>query len=413
MRNIFQEIVNNENLVKIIFSAARKKSLQYKKVIVRAIILHETIKYQIEYHYETRVTHENVHEEDFVNIAMDFIQNDFKQVNIQTTASDIQILASKPDKPKIYEKPAIREAVSLEHDQTKNYIIPNHEPCDCLIRLGVMDEKGNVFKKHYSKFRQINRFLEIVKNVEGVFDNTAVVNDSNSTLNNLDSSNSPNSLDSCDNRSPLDNQNSGLKIVDFGCGKAYLTFALYNYFNDILGKRVEIIGLDLKEDVVEFCNRVAKDLNYENLKFVLGDIADFKQESADMVVSLHACDTATDYALINAVNWGAQVILAVPCCEHELFEQVTCELDDAYLKHGILKDKFTEILTNGLRGLKLESCGYDVSMVEFTSLEHTSKNTMIRAVRKNNKKDSKAANEKYEKLKAYWHVNPTIDKIRK
>ena len=407
LKSIFQEIVNNENLVKIVFSGVRKKSLPYKKVVVRAIILHETIKYQIEYHYEAHVTHENIYKEDFVDKAMGLIQNNFKQVNILTTASDIQILASKPDKPKIYEKPAIREAVSLEHDQTKNYIIPNHVPCDFLIRLGVMDEKGNVFKKNYSKFRQINRFLEIVKDTHcpnslDSCDEQSISSDGSEKRNNLE----------CKNESG--NRNNLLKIIDFGCGKAYLTFALYHYFHNMLGKEVEIIGLDLKEDIVEFCNRIAKDLNYVNLKFVLGDIADFKQESADMVVSLHACDTATDYALINAVNWGAQVILAVPCCEHELFEQVSCELDDAYLKHGILKDKFTEILTNGLRGLKLESCGYDVSMVEFTSLEHTSKNTMIRATR--NKKateKAKLAGEQYEKLKVHWNVNPTIDKLGK
>jgi SAM-dependent methyltransferase len=384
IRNIFHDILKNENLVKIIFSTIRKKTLPYKKVVVRAVSLHETIKYQAEYHNETRVKHENIQEEDFVNTAMGFIQNDFKQVNIQTTTSDIQILASKPENPKIYEKSAIREAVALKHDQAKNYIIPNHMPCDFLIRLGVMDEKGNVFNKNYSKFRQINRFLEIVKEADDALTGSG---------------------------KDADNKIRPIKIIDFGCGKAYLTFALYHYLHNMLGKEVEIIGLDLKEDIVEFCNRVAKDLNYENLKFMLGDIADFKQESADMVVSLHACDTATDYALINAARWGAQVIFAVPCCEHELFEQISSELDDAYLKHGILKDKFTEILTNGLRGLKLESCGYDVSMIEFTSLEHTSKNTMIKAIRKRNAQKERVANEKYEKLKTNWNVNPTIDKL--
>lgn len=177
---------------------------------------------------------------------------------------------------------------------------------------------------------------------------------------------------------------------------------------------MEIIGLDLKEDVIRFCNDTAKRLGYDGLTFLTGDIADFQSTGADMVVTLHACDTATDFALINAVKWHSKVILSVPCCQHELFSQIKNDVDEPMLKHGIIRDKFTELLTNGLRGLRLEAAGYDVSMIEFTSLEHTSKNVMIKAVYNDSKSSSakKKASQEYEALKKTYNVHPTIDLLR-
>ena len=186
-----------------------------------------------------------------------------------------------------------------------------------------------------------------------------------------------------------------LRIIDFGCGKSYLTFALYYYLKVLNNRNVEIVGLDLKEDVIELCNRIAKELHYDELKFLMGDIADYTNDYADMVVTLHACDTATDYALINAVTWGAPVILTVPCCQHELFSQIDEPVLNSMLKYGILKDRFTEILTDGLRALKLEEAGYKVSCIEFTSLEHTARNIMIRAVKEPNAASNKKAKKEY------------------
>ena len=202
-----------------------------------------------------------------------------------------------------------------------------------------------------------------------------------------------------------------LRIIDFGCGKAYLTFAIYHYLKIIKGLKVEIIGLDLKSDVINFCNQVASDLGYGELKFLRGDIADYTNDYADMVVTLHACDTATDYALINAVAWNTKVILSVPCCQHELFKQIKNSIHQPMLKHGILKDRLTEYLTDGLRGLKLESKGYDVSMIEFTSLEHTARNIMIKAVKRFDADGTRAAKaqKQYEELRDFYQVNPTID----
>lgn len=375
---LIYEILGNQSLIKMIFSGLRKKTTPYQRVEIRPLLLQGQLCYQIEYHYQKKVTHDNVDQEQCLKLCESFLIEVFKQVNVFCVEGDYQILAAKPDKPRIIKKPATKSLSSLDHNQKKQYILPEDEPCDFLIRLGVMDKSGQVIQKHYAKFRQINRFLEIVSDV----------------LDYLPSNTEP------------------LRIIDFGCGKAYLTFALYHYLKLKLGKNVEIIGLDLKTDVIDFCNHVAKDLHYDELQFLKGDIAEYTgNNKADMVVTLHACDTATDYALIKAVGWDASVILSVPCCQHELFRQISNDLHNPIFKHGLLNERFCAILTDGLRGLKLEECGYEVSMIEFTSLEHTSKNIMIRAVQTG--KPRTAAGEEYQKLKDYWNVNPTIDQLNK
>lgn len=334
--------------------------------------------YQAEFHFDKKVTHENIPYYEAIDFVAEKIRDAFKQVNILTETEDIQILAAKPDKPRITRSAASRKAGDLSHDKRKQYIIEDGVPCDFLVELGVMSPEGKVYKKHYSKFRQINRFLEIADNC---FDNLPGT--------------------------------GTLRIIDFGCGKSYLTFALYYYLRVMKGRDVEIVGLDLKEDVIRFCSDTARKLGYDRLSFLTGDIADYESDGADMVVTLHACDTATDFALINAVRWHSKVILSVPCCQHELFSQIKCDVDEPMLKHGIIKDKFTELLTDGLRGLKLEAAGYHVSMLEFTSLEHTSKNIMIKAVMP--EKTGRAAMEKaesqYEALRDFYHVSPTIDQL--
>jgi SAM-dependent methyltransferase len=374
--DILNHIVEEKSLIKMVLGSPRKKSLPYTKVVIRPITMKGDFYYQVEYHYKNKVLHENLKSEDMVAQSLDFMMMDFKQMNLFTVSEDIQILAANPGDPKILRSKPTKKEVSLEHNATKNYLIPNGVPCDFLIRLGVSDEKGKVYQKHYNKFRQINRYLEIVED----------------SFSHLDTS-------------------KPLRIVDFGCGKSYLTFALYHYFWVIKGQEVEIVGLDLKEEVINFCNMIAGELGYSKLKFILGDIAHYTNDHADMVVSLHACDTATDYALMNAVQWGSQIILSVPCCQHELFDQIKEPVHQAIFRHGLLKDRFTEILTDGVRGLKLEAAGYDVSMIEFTSLEHTSKNIMIKAVKGKTSKKARDAQAAYKSLKSYWNINPTIDKL--
>lgn len=389
LKELFENLIFDENesgepvLTKIIFGGLRKKSIPYKKVTIRPVMIGSQYKFQAEYFHTNKAFHENLTPDEAVELAMTLVIRDFKQVNAFTALEEIQVLASKPDNPKIMRKQAAccenRPDRILSHNREKKRIIPNGVPCDFLIRLGVMDENGNVVKKHYSKYRQINRYLEIVD----------------------------------DALEYLPKEDRPLRIIDFGCGKSYLTFALYYYLKVLNNRNVEIVGLDLKEDVIELCSRIAEELNYEGLQFLMGDIADYTNDHADMVVTLHACDTATDYALINAVTWGAPVILSVPCCQHELFSQINEPVLNPMLKHGILKDRFTEILTDGLRALKLEEAGYKVSCVEFTSLEHTARNILIRAVKEPDAKMNKKARAEYEALKDLYKVNPTIDILNK
>ena len=408
LQNFISELnLNGEpSLIKLVFSDCRKKSLPYKKVTIKPVRIKGEFFYQAEYTYADKVFHDNLSSQETHALALELITRDFKQINAFTETREVQILAAKPDHPKITvrkieksfartekketENPPCGSPAScseadfctapldrFSHNRNKKRIIPDGIPCDFLIRLGVMDKDGQVFKKHYSKYRQINRYLEIVDDA----------------LHYLPRSERP------------------LRIIDFGCGKAYLTFALYYYLKILNGRKVEIVGLDLKQDVIKFCSEIAEELGYTELRFLLGDIADYTNDYADMVVTLHACDTATDYALINAVSWNAPVILSVPCCQHELFRQIKNELHEPIYKHGILKDRFTEILTDGLRALKLEEAGYKVSLIEFTSLEHTARNIRIRAVKGENAGHNEKAREEYEALCNFYKVTPTISKL--
>lgn len=394
--SLFQEITDSGKMIKTVFSRKRRKSDKCSRVLIRPVSRRDSLSYQIEYTYEKKVTHKNITPGEVAEEAFDLAVSKFKQINIITADEEIQVLANKPEKPRITRTCILHDAPDLSHDKKKNYVIPEGRPCDFLIHLGVMDEKGKVYKKHYSKFRQINRFLEIVDDVSPYLLKNAF-----SGAENINS------------EKDIDIELKPLRIIDFGCGKAYLTFALYYYF--VKQKKIpcRITGLDLKDDVIKFCQKTADEIGYDGLEFQTGDIADYSDDAADMVVTLHACDTATDYALINAVKWDTEVILSVPCCQHELFRQIKNDVSAPMLKHGIIKDKFTELLTDGLRGLKLESKGYDVAMIEFTSLEHTSKNIMIKAVkarRPDDKRSLKAA-EEYEKLKKEYHVSPSIDQM--
>ena len=239
-----------------------------------------------------------------------------------------------------------------------------------------MTATGKVIAQKYDKFRQINRYLEFVEDI-------------------------------------LPSLPSGreISIVDFGCGKSYLTFALYYYLKETKGYDVRITGLDLKADVIEKCNGLAEKFGYDKLKFYVGDIAGFKAEKGnlpDMVVTLHACDTATDYALEKAVKWGARVIMCVPCCQHELNKQIECEILGPVMKYGLLKERFAALVTDGLRAQMLEEAGYRTQILEFIDMEHTPKNILIRAVRQPLKIKMKTG---YEKTVEFLHVDPTLKRL--
>lgn len=378
LKETLNEIFADRTLVKLVAGSKRKKSLEYSRVTIKPVVIRNEYQYQAEYAYNKKVTHVNIAADEILSFALSLL-DEFKQLNIFTTSSEVQVLASKADNPRITVRNSETRTAELSHNRDKNYLIAEGTPCDFLIKLGVMNKDGSVKPKHYHKFRQINRFLEIVEDVY-------------SSL-------------------PSDRT---IRIVDFGCGKSYLTFALYYYLHIIKNRSVSIVGLDLKKDVIDFCSRAAAELGYTELTFLMGDIADYTNDNADMVVTLHACDTATDYALINAVAWNSKVILSVPCCQHELFSQIQNDLHQPMLKYGIIRDKFTELLTDALRGLKLEEMGYKVSMIEFTPLEHTARNIMIKAVKgiPYKKLQQKAADE-YTRLKEFYNVTPAIDALKK
>src|SRR5919204_6074164 len=299
--------VLDEGLSRAVLSKPRRES-PYSKVTVRPVLVDEELRYQFEYRQGERATHANLRPREAATELAGLIHRDFRQALLQTPAHDYQVL----DGEKVLRRPPTAKPAGLAHDRRKRRLLAEGTPVPFLVELGVMTPEGNVRAQRYDKFRQVNRFLELVDDVLP--------------------------------RRPL-------RIVDFGSGKSYLTFALYHLLAIERGADVDVVGLDLKEDVIERCRSLAERLGYERLRFEVGDIALFEGEPADVVVSLHACDTATDAALERAVRWGAEVILAVPCCQHELAQQLRSNGGPAaaLLEHGIVRDRFAALATDVLR----------------------------------------------------------------
>lgn len=372
---LIESTIRKGNVNNIILSNVRKKDHDnYNRVNVKPVNIKGKVLYQFTYNYTKKVTHSNLDSDDAIVEISNLMENYFKQGNFYTIDADYQILINKKGKSNIIKKPPTKKKVELDHNRTKNYILSENEPYDFLIKLGVMNKDGKVLSNRYDKFKQLNRFLEMVSDCIEHLNKTRTIN-----------------------------------IIDFGCGKSYLTFALYNYLVEQLKLDVKIIGLDLKKDVIQFCNKIARELDYDRLQFVHGDIKGYEEiDKVDMVVTLHACDTATDDALVKAVNWGADVILSVPCCQHELLKQIHNETMKPMEKHGIIKEKLSSLITDSVRGNILEIMGYSVQMLEFIDMEHTPKNILIRAFKKN--RPNKASIDEYNEFKKFWNIQPYIEK---
>lgn len=262
----------------------------------------------------------------------------------------------------------------LQHNRQKNYLLKEGVPVPFLVDLGVMTPEGKIVRSRYDKFRQINRFLEFIEDIL-----------------------------------PKLHRERENRIIDFGCGKSYLTFAMYHYLKIIKGYSIHVVGLDLKKDVIGRCNMLAEKYGYDRLSFYCGDIADYEGvEQADMVVTLHACDTATDYALEKAVRWGAKVILSVPCCQHELNRQIKNDLLKPVLGYGIIKERMAALITDALRAELLEAAGYRTQILEFIEMEHTPKNLLIRAVKEGKPKENQ---KELDKLMEFLQVNPAFKRL--
>ena len=283
--------------------------------------------------------HENILKNKLYEKILTFIDLGFRQFMFFNKDADYQILINKKKKIKIIKNPATKEARELDHNRKKRYIIEDGIPCDFLVKLDIMNENGQVYKNKFNKFKQINRFLEFIEDI----------------LTEL-------------------NYKKTINIVDFGCGKSYLTFALYYYLVKLQDLNVNIVGLDLKKDVIEHCNSIAKDIGYKDLSFIHEDINNFDhKDDIDMVVTLHACDIATDAAIVKAVKWNAKVILSVPCCQKEFRTAIDNKILNPMLKHGIVRENLATLVTDSLRGNVLELLGYNVQLLEFIDMEHTQK----------------------------------------
>ncbi len=361
-----------------IFSGVRdKKGESYTKIHVRPVDIKGTYRIQLTYSYDQKIMHENLTVEDASVLLSGLMERYFKQAVVHTHSTDYHIVTNKRFEISISTKKGTKSVQPLTHNNRKKYVLEEGIPHDFLVALDIMNTEGKVYKPKFPKFKQINKYLEILEDTIKSVEFESVI-----------------------------------RVVDFGCGKAYLTFAMYYYFVKILKKPVEIVGLDLKADVIANLAKLQEKLGYENLRFQQGDIQDFVwDKSPEIVVSLHACDTATDEAIAKAVHWNAKVIMAVPCCQHEAFQQIDQKEQGLFLKHGILKERFSALATDAIRATILEIVGYNTVVMEFVDMEHTPKNLMIRGISNGVSKPEKIS--EYNNYKQYWHLEPHLGTLLK
>ena len=372
----------NENMLRMTISGRRHGELA-DKVKIRPVKLKEQLYFQTSVSDGKKEFHKNYEKAELLEQLDHWLRKDYRQLQMDTTTQSIQALVSKKGKTTVKQKIArdMRSARVLDHNRKKRYLLEEGTPIPFLVDLGVMTAEGAIVRSRYDKFRQINRYLEFVEDI----------------LPELD-------------------KDRELTLIDFGCGKSYLTFALYYYLTVKKQYRIRMIGLDLKKDVMEHCQELAEKYGYDRLTFLTGDIADYDGvEMVDMVVSLHACDTATDYALEKALQWNAKVIFAVPCCHHELNRQMHSTEMNPVLKYGLIQERMAALMTDAFRADVLELEGYQVQVLEFIDMEHTPKNILIRAVKQN----TPLPFEKKEKLldslqtcMGIWNVNPLFYRLR-
>ena len=365
-----------KNLIDLTISGLKKKNEELPvKIKVRPVAMKDKIEYQVSEFIGRKVFHKNYKKDELKKKITDWMQEDYKQAQFTMTDATAQILSGKHSQTVKYKKcKEVRVQRDLSHNRTKRYILPEGTPVGFLIDLGVMTKEGKIVRQKYDKYRQINRFLEFVEDIL-----------------------------------PQLSKEREQTIIDFGCGKSYLTFAMYYYLKELKGYDIRIIGLDLKEDVIAHCNELKDKYGYGKLSF-LGDIASYTDvDAVDMVVTLHACDTATDYALAKAVQWGAKVILSVPCCQHEANRMMENELLQPVLQYGILKERMAAIMTDAVRANLLTAKGYDTQILEFIDMEHTPKNLLIRAVYTG--KASENAAEALKNMEEALHLNLTLNKL--
>ena len=369
-------------LVDMVISGARGGG-DFIKIKVRPVMIRDSLYFQVSRYTDKQVFHENMTAEDALETLSGWILHDFRQAQIRMQDEMVTVLVSKKGKATVKsKKAACVETQNLEHNRKKQYIIEEGTAVPFMIDLGVMTESGKIIRTRYDKYRQINRFLEFIEDILPELPTDRTVH-----------------------------------IIDFGCGKSYLTFAMYYYLKVLKHYDIRITGLDLKQKVIEDCQALADRYGYDGLQFLCGDIADYNgTDEVDMVVTLHACDTATDYALYKAVKWHASVILSVPCCQHELNRKMQCETLSGAFQYGLIKERTAALMTDAMRGQLLEMQGYKTQLLEFIDMEHTPKNILIRGVKSRGLLPKAARKQQmgnYQKCRDFFGAELTLEKLFK
>lgn len=374
--HIIAEAIVNGDCLRAVFSSPLEKGIT-QKIEIRPILIKNQLHYQITTFQGQKALHQNYLPNDCKNQILDIYLNSFKQALISLKSVEYQILTNKKGIRTFLKKaPSLPKGLEvLDHNRKKNYLL-DETSLSFLVELGLMSKDGKVIAKKSDKYKQLNRFLEMVEDIL-----------------------------------PSLNKNETINIIDFGCGKAYLTFALYHYLHTMKGYTIKIIGLDLKKDVVTDCEALAKKLKFDHLSFQVGDISCYEtKEKVNMMVTLHACDTATDAALEKAIVWKSDIILSVPCCQHELLNQVQNKNLTPLLKHGILKERFSSLVTDAARAQILEIMGYHCQILEFIDMEHTPKNLLIRATIKSKMVEQEKLMNDYAIFKEELKISPFLEK---
>lgn len=370
---------------KIILSNLMDKAYSYKKIVITKISLKGSLCYQLEKFTQKQVFHENIKLEQLSENVFSLFPDVFSQMNIFDEDRQWDFKLTKKGKLLSNSRKMANSGkrITIEgkpvagNNRKKNYLLAEGQSIPPLVDLGIFTTDGKVVRSMYDKYKQINRFIELVEDVV------------------------------------KDYPKKEMHIIDFGCGKSYLTFILYYYLVELKGYRVFITGLDLKEDVIHRCNETAKKYGYENLHFEIGDINGYKtEEPVDMVVTLHACDTATDYALYNAIQWNASIILSVPCCQKEVNGQIQSDSYSLLTKYGIVKERMSSLMTDAIRGNLLEYCGYKTQLLEFVDFASSPKNILIRAVKGNVSKEKKeGAKQEVLSILEEFHFKQTLAEL--
>lgn len=373
---IILQKIDPESVLKIILSNKRNKDQKYNKIVISPIEKNGKRIFKTECFTDKQAFQKNIEITELFQLLTNELTDNFKQLDGILKDKNISVKLSKKDKVLYNEKKADNDvsAIKLTHNREKNYILPKGTYVPALYDLGVMSEDGKVLSSGFDKFKQINRFVEIIDD------------------------------------SVKDIKKNCINVIDFGCGKSYLTFVLYYYLTEIKKIKTNIVGLDLKKDVIEKCNKTAEKYGYSDLHFFCGDIKDYKADFVpDIVITLHACDTATDYALYNSVVWNANYIFSVPCCQHEVNNTVSTQKLSAMTDYGIIKERMSALITDTIRAKILECCGYSVDLMEFIDIAHSPKNLLIRAKKTNiSAKKKKDSLQKIESLRKEFSFDQTL-----